>query len=161
MERLARDCRGVSVWVAEHGERARPICITSCEFDFEPGLHVLRFDAGPSRFETVQLQVGSKPKLVRVAMGYEIASPDRSTTGLLLQTLGASVAIVGAMLWATSAAAPADKREKLQSTGIALTLGGGAGFLLGIPLAHRKPGTRQPSSITDVTRPPEDTHRQP
>jgi hypothetical protein len=133
---------------------ARPICITPCEFDFEPGLHILRFDAGPRRFETVRLQVGSRRKLVRVAVGYEIASSDRGTTGVILQTLGASVALVGAMLWASSAAAPADKRENRQSTGIALTLGGAAGFLLGVPLAYRKPGTRQPSSITEVDLPP-------
>lgn len=147
----------VSLWVTDHGERSRPICITPCEFDFVPGLHVLRFDAGPSRTETVQLQVGSKPKLVRVAVGYEIPSPGNRVPGVVLQVLGASAAIVGAMVWAASSTGPADSHQKLASPGMALTLGGSAAFLLGIPLAYKKPRTHQPSSITEVVL-PNDAH---
>jgi hypothetical protein len=144
---------GTSLSVTEHGEHSRPICITPCEFDFEPGLHVLRLDAGPARTETVRLQVGSKRKLLRVAVGYDIPGPRDGTTGVVLQVLGASAAVVGAILWAASSSAPADSRESLASTGIALTLAGSAGFLLGIPLAYQKPRTRQPSSITEVDLP--------
>jgi hypothetical protein len=144
---------GTSIRVTDHGQHSRPICITPCEFDFEPGLHVLRFDAGPSRTETVRLQVGSKQKLMRVAMGYHIPSPDDGTTGMMLQALGAAAAVVGAILWAASTTAPADSRESLSSTGMAMTLAGGAGFRLGIPLAYRKPGTHQPSSVTEADLP--------
>jgi len=144
---------GTSVWVRDHGERSRPICITPCEFDFEPGLHVLRFSVGPSRFDQVKVQVGGKGKLVRVALGHVNPSSDVDATGPILQYLGGLTATVGASLLAASLADPGAGQDKYQSTGIALTLGGGAGLLAGIALAYRKPGTFQPSTVTEVSLP--------
>src|SRR6478736_5287316 len=147
---------GTSVQVMDHTEHRRPICMTPCEFDFEPGLHILRFSAGPSRFDDIKVQVGSKRKLVRVALGQLVLSKAPSTTGMVLQSLGVTAVLVGASLWAASSLADNEHQQGYKSSGIALTVGGSAGLLAGIGLAYTKPGTHQPSTVTEVTLPVED-----
>jgi len=144
---------GSSVQVLDHTEHTRPICLTPCEFDFEPGLHVLHFYAGPTRFDNVKVQVSGKRKLVRVALGQLVASEPASSTGVVLQSLGLTAAIVGASLWAASSLAPDEHQQGYKSSGIALTVGGSAGLLAGIGLSYSKPGTHQPSAVTEVTLP--------
>ena len=143
---------GVGVWVSGHSERTRPICITPCEFDFVPGLHVLRFSVDERRTETVQVQVGSRRKLVRVALGYHVYSEGLGNTGFMMQIVGATAVIIGGVLWAASTSSDPQQKQ-LRSPGMALTLGGSAGLLLGIPLAYKTPGTLQPSTITEVALP--------
>jgi hypothetical protein len=144
---------GASVQVMDHAEHTRPVCLTPCEFDFEPGLHVLRFYVGPSRSDNVKVQVGGKRKLVRVALGKLIPSEAPNATGMVLQTLGITAVLVGASLWGASSLAPEERQQGYKSSGIALTVGGGVGLLAGIGLAYTKPGTHQPSTVTEVTLP--------
>ncbi len=135
-----------------HGERTRPICITPCEFDFQPGLHVLDFQVEGKGSDRIRVQVGGTRKLVRVALGRTVAPGTPSMAGLTLQIAGLATAIVGAAVWAGySAGHPDVDRDKRRDTGVALTVGGGAGFLLGVPLSYSAPGTHQGSAITEVT----------
>jgi len=142
-----------SVFVNTSSMSSKPICMTPCQADFKPGLHVLHFsDRSGSNEYTAEVQVGSHPKAVRIAFGHRTAGKTSSGAGVALFAVGLCTSLVGSVLWASS------NRNKeygaaLETPGMGLTLGGAGLMALSVPFLVSTPDKIQPGAKTELAAP--------
>ena len=157
----------VSAWQTAHGtastsnstgfihgysESVRPVCITPCFADFEPGMHVLRFSSQTAgRGSTVAVQVDERDKVVRHAMGrYDDGKPSVHFGGTVLLTLGATSVVVGGLVLAAVPGLESDQSDEYASTGAALLGVGAAAMFVAIPMMLASRPSYQPGSTTEI-----------
>jgi hypothetical protein len=149
--------RSEMVTVNGSSVKTKPICITPCQADFTPGLHVLQLsERGGTGQDTVEVQVGSHPKVVRIALGHGTFGKHSSATGVSLFAVGLTAALVGTVLWA-SASANREYGAGLEAPGIGLTVGGAAVTTLSVPFLVSTPDTIQRSAKTEFALPQVDS----
>jgi hypothetical protein len=133
-----------------YSEEVRPVCITPCVVDFEPGLHVLRFRSErDDRKGTLNLQVGERTKIVRHAMGRTEGTSVAHFGGGLLLTLGTIALTVGGIALAAGAASDSSLGDDTLETGAKISAAGAGAVLVSIPLLLVTRPTRQPGATTE------------
>lgn len=139
-----------SAFVSAYAETTRPVCLTPCYVDLEPGLHVLKFSSrvDPTRTSTAMVQVSGEGKVVRHALG-RVESRGVEHLGVdLMLVSGLSALLTGALLLAAPVRDADDKRD-LSKTG-RLLVGAGAGVTaISIPLEFLLQPVFQPGSTTE------------
>lgn len=126
-------------------ELTKPLCLTPCVADLEPGLHLLRFESQDGKQKSdVPIQLTEQPKVVRHAMGRtdDISGFVVSGTGFVV---GLATAGAGAILLASS-----DNYDDQQAAKTALLIGG-AIMLVTLPFMYVTKPVHQPGSTTQFT----------
>jgi hypothetical protein len=157
----------VSAWQKAHGtvstgksmgtihgysESVRPICITPCLADFEPGMHVLRFSSQTDqRGSTVAVQVDQRNKTVRHAMGrHDDGAPSMHFGGTVLLTLGGTSVLVGGLVLGAASGLESDQADDYASTGAVMLGVGAAAMFVAIPMMLASRPSYQPGSTTEI-----------
>ncbi len=137
---------GLNAFVSASSNTTRPVCITPCEVDFTPGLHILTFESRDHRrADRVEIQVNAHSKVIRHALGDSEPPGDGQLVGAALMVTGLSTLILGAAL----AASPPRDQPHARTVGLDLAIAGAGGIVLGIPISYAAAGTSQPGSTTE------------
>lgn len=131
---------------------SRQVCTTPCVVDLPYGSHPLVFRSvgDPNRGSEVQLEVGSRPKVVRHAMGESHDGGAARVVGGSLLGLGIITGLTGALLWGIGGAVNKDgSTSGLESTGKVLTGVGAAGIVVSIPLLWLGRPTKREGATTE------------
>lgn len=130
-------------------ETEKPVCIVPCSVDMKPGMHTLFFQSlTGDRKSRVDIQVGSRSKAVRHAMGLTTNSWGGQVLGFLLVTLGSTALATGGAIYASLDDIPEDKKSRSKS--LKLAAAGGGAVLVSIPLLLLTRPTEQPGSSTEI-----------
>ena len=131
----------------------RPLCVTPCTVNLPLGPHEIAFapvDEGSDRGGTGYVNVGSRPSVVRHAMGFNETHVGGLIGAIMLVALGTSAVVSGAVLEAFEGSAREHGSDFAVAGGV--TLGIGAAMVgLGSFLGWRYRPTYQPGSTTQWT----------
>ncbi|MBS2016925.1 MAG: hypothetical protein JST00_28825 [Deltaproteobacteria bacterium] len=128
-----------------------PLCTTPCVVDLPYGPHPLLFHSttDPSRESETEVDIGPRPKVLRHSLGERREGGPAHTTGTAMIVLGAIAATTGIILWSAAAAGPDEGRGAMAGVGQAISIGGAAAALLGIPLVLSDRPTERPGTTTE------------
>lgn len=131
----------------------RPLCTTPCVVDLAYGSHSVMFRAegDPEHQSEAEVAVGTRPKVVRHALGERKTGGAAASVGAALLLTGLSVALTGAILWGVGGASKTG--SSLEGTGQVLTGLGAAGFVLSIPFLIAGRPTERPGATTEWSLP--------
>lgn len=133
-------------------EKTKPVCVTPCIVDLEPGMHVLRFasETDSDRVSEANVQVGDREKVVRHAIGRSESTSWAWTGSYLLTLLGTSAAILGGTLYGVGSTTSSISSDELRERGLWTLVGGGSAMVLGIPLMFLTRPVHQPGATTEI-----------
>ena len=135
-----------------HAETVRPVCITPCVSDFEPGMHVLHFQSRrDDRMSTTDVQIDENTKAIRHSLGRAEPESAGHVTSTVLVVVGAAVAFAGAVVWGAAAASGPDLHD-VSSIGKKMTAFGGVTLAVSIPFMVLTRPTLQQGATTQVSQ---------
>lgn len=129
----------------------RPVCITPCEADFEPGLHVLRFSSmSDDRSSLAHVQIDEREKAIRHAMGRTEGTSGARTVGWVLTGVGAGIVTAAALMLVPVAGEHSNEARDTLETGAMVAGIGGVFVGVGVPLIVFGQPVRQAGSTTEL-----------
>lgn len=135
-------------------ERKKPVCITPCVVDMKPGVHTLSFESRvDDRASYVDVQVGSRSKAVRHAMGHPLRKSGGEVWAHALTWLGLTVVGTAALAWADAKAEGGEVAREVRGPARAAAFAGLGLMAGGITLMIVSPPTYQPGSTTEIPIP--------
>ncbi len=135
----------------------RPVCTTPCVVDLERGTHRLVFasQSDDERISEAEVQVGTKPTVVRHAIGSRRSHVGLGLLGGTSLVLGITGLTVGGVLYGVGAGSSSKSADGVKDTGTMLLLVGGGLTVVGAIVAYLARPEIQPGSTTQWPLGPE------